>query len=248
MSAMTSSYIDERIINAVRQSINRIENQHNLLLSVLLSVLFGVVCSRVIEVSLWHGVAILSDGASITNLILFIIITFIIGFLLIVSFYIFFRGGYSATFTLVFSISGFSEDWRTMFKEVLTKLSTKFNKYGIYSRGCREVDEVRDGERYEYLICHYIYKGSIPLEIKLYSFKTVNIIPLTITLIANPFKVIAVEFCNSPLLNMLRFHKEEDHYEELDIWYSTSEDLYFSFDDIEKELQSKNILLRDAIA
>ena len=92
---MTTLHIDERIMNTVRHVVSGIENQHSIFLSVLLSVLLGIACSRIIEVLLLYNTIILS------NLLLLFIITLLISSLLVVVFYLLFRGGYSSTFTLV---------------------------------------------------------------------------------------------------------------------------------------------------
>jgi hypothetical protein len=242
----TSSYVNIRIIDEVKQAIKHavdsIKNQHNTFLSVLLSVLLGIVCSKVVEEIFRHGMLILYDAISLRNLILFIVITLFISSLLIIGFYIFLRGGYSSTFTLVFDASNLSKDWRSLFKNVITKLKT----YDVYNANCRDVGS-HNGVRYEYLICYNVYKGSIPLEMELYLFKATNVVPLTITLKANPLKVAMEELCNAPLLNKLRAWKRKDYYMELNIWYATIEDLDFYFDDLVKAFSYLNTSLIDVI-
>jgi len=100
---MTTLHIDERIMNTVRHVVGGIENQHSIFLSVLLSVLLGIGCSRIIEVLLLYNAIILS------NLLLLFIITLLISSLLVVVFYLLFRGGYSSTFTLVSTLIVFLE-------------------------------------------------------------------------------------------------------------------------------------------
>ena len=239
---MATSHIDERIINAVRHVVSSIENQHSIFLSVLLSVLLGIACSRIIEVSLVYNTIILS------NLLLLFIITLLISSLLVVGFYLLFRGGYSSTFTLVFDISRFPGDWKELFKNIITNV--KPETYNVYNENCREHIERRDEVKYEYLICYLNYKGSIPLEIKMYFFKPATVISLivtTVTIIANPLKVVVKELWSTPLLNKLRSLRKKEYYMELDIWYEVVEDLSFYFDDVEKILLHVNILLKDVI-
>jgi len=239
---MTTLHIDERIMNTVRHVVSGIGNQHSIFLSVLLSVLLGIACSRIIEVLLLYNAIILS------NLLLLFIITLLISSLLVVVFYLLFRGGYSSTFTLVFDMSRFPGDWKELFKNIITNV--KPETYSVYNENCREHVEHRDGVNYEYLICNLNYKGSIPLKIKMYFFKTATVIPLivtTVTIIANPLKVIVEELCSTPLLNKLRSLRKKEYYMELDIWYEVVEDLSFYFDDVEKILLHMNISLKDVI-
>jgi hypothetical protein len=62
-------------------------------LSVLLSVLLGVVCGKVVEEFLRHGIPVLWDAIVLRSLILFFAITLFIGSLLIIGFYLLLRGG-----------------------------------------------------------------------------------------------------------------------------------------------------------
>ena len=242
---MATSYIDEKIMNAVRRTVSGIENQHSIFLSVLLSVLLSIACSRIIEVLLIY------NTITLLNLLLLFIIALLISSLLVVGFYLLFRGGYSSTFTLVFDISRFPGDWKELFRNIITNIKSKSETYNVYNENCREHVEHRDGVNYEYLICNLNYKGSIPLKIKMYFFKPATVIPLiivtTVTIIANPLRVIVEELCSTPLLNKLRSLRKKEYYMELDIWYEVVEDLSFYFDDVEKILLHMNILLKDII-
>lgn len=62
-------------------------------MSVLLSVLLGVVCGKVVEEFLRHGIPVLWDAIVLRSLILFFAITLFIGSLLIIGFYLLLRGG-----------------------------------------------------------------------------------------------------------------------------------------------------------
>lgn len=231
---VASSYTNIRIIDEVKQAVKHavdsIEVQHSTLLSVLLSVLLGIICSKIAEETLTHGISILYDAILLRNLILFSVITPFIGSLLIIGLYMSLRGGYSSTFTLVFGASNLLNDWRGLLKSVITKLEA----YQVYNVNCREV-EIHSGAGYEHLTCHSVYKGSIPLEMKLHLFKpTENVILLTVTPVASPFRVIVEELRNGPFLNKLRAWRKKVYYMELDIWYATIEDLDFYFDDLVK--------------
>jgi uncharacterized membrane protein len=106
---MASSHIDTRIIDAVRHAVSSIENQHSAFLSVMLSVLLGIMCSKIIEGCFRHGIVILHNVTELLNLFLFFVVTLFIGSLLIIGFYLLFEGRYSSTFTLVFDVSHFLE-------------------------------------------------------------------------------------------------------------------------------------------
>jgi hypothetical protein len=241
-----SPYADIRIVYEVRQAVkyavDSIENQHNTLLSVLLSVLLGVVCSKVVEEFLRHGIPVLWDAIVLRSLILFFAITLFIGSLLIIGFYLLLRGGYSSTFTLVFDASPHSKDWRNLLRTVVATLEA----YHVCNVGCRDVAS-RNEVGYEYLICYNVYKGSIPLEMKLYLFKAAKVIPLTVTLVANPLKVAVEELRNTSLLNKLRVWRRRDYYMELGIWYEAIEDLVFYFDDLVKAFSRLDTPLIDVI-
>jgi hypothetical protein len=232
----TSSYVNIRIVDEVKQAVKHavdsIENQHNLLISVLLSVLLGIVCGEVAEEIFRHGTLIFT--------------TLLIGSLLIIGFYILFRGGYDATFMLVFDASNLPKDWRSILKNTITgaELEQRAKLYGIRNADCRDVVSRGGDVR---LICNYKYRGSIPLEIELYLFRAGNVIPLTVTLKANPFKVAMEELCNALLLNKLRAWKRKDYYVELNILYTTIEDLIFYFDDLVKVFSEKGIIILDVI-
>jgi hypothetical protein len=244
------SHANIRIVNEVKQAVKHavdsIENQHNILLSVLLSVLLGIVCGRVVEGFFRHGMRILSDAIVLWDLIRFFVATLFIGSLLIIGFYLLFRGGYDSTFTLIFDASNLPKDWRSVLKNAITgaELEQRAKHYGIRNVGCRDVVS-RSGD--VCLICNCKYRGSIPLEIELYLFKVGNVIPLTVTLVARPFRVIIKENPITTLLNKLRAWRRKDYLMKLNVWYAAIEDLTFYFDDLVKVLSEKGIPVLDVI-
>jgi hypothetical protein len=242
---MTSPYIDVNIINAVRHAVNSIENQHNTFLSITLSVLLGVVCSMVVEEVFKHGITILYNATTLLNLIIFSIAILFVGPILIALICWFFIN-YASTFTLVFDVSAFPNDWRKLFIDVLTK-NDSYRYYHIYSKSCKEMECTFHGRRYEYIFCRHIYKGSIPFTIKLQLFKAANVVPLTVTIIAKPFNVIMAMYYNALQRAKLRLQKREGCYVELSIWYEAIEDLSFYFDDVKKALSYIGIALKDLV-
>jgi hypothetical protein len=242
---MTSPYIDVNIVNAVRHAVNSIENQHNTFSSITLSVLLSVVCGMVVEESFRHGIAILLNPITLSILIIFSIAILFVGPILIALICRFFIN-YGSTFTLVFDVSAFSNGWRKLFIDVLTK-NDSYKYYHIYSRGCKEMECAFHGRRYEYVFCHHIYKGSIPFTIKLQLFKAANVVPLTVTIMTKPFNVIMAMYYNALQRVKLWLQKRKGCYVELSIWYEAIEDLSFYFDDVKKALSYIGIALKELV-
>jgi hypothetical protein len=119
--------------------------------------------------------------------------------------------------------------------DILTK-GDSCRYYHIYSTGCKEIKCTFREEKYEYVVCHHIYKGSVPFTIRLQLFKAANVVPLTITTIAKPFKVIMAMYYNALQRIKLTFRKQKRCYVELNIWYAAIEDLSFYFDDVKKSI------------
>ena len=248
--AMPSNIIklSSEVKQAVKHAVDSIENQHNTLLSVLLSALLGIICGKLAEGFLRHGISILYDTTALWNIILFFFITLFIGSPLIIGFYGLFRGGYDSTFTLVFGASNLPKGWRSVLKSAITgsELEQRTKLYGIHNVSCRDVVS-RSGEGSEYLICYSAYRRSIPLKIELYLFKAGIAIPLTVTLVAQPFRVIIKENPIAALLSKLRAWRRKDYLMKLNVWYAAIEDLTFYFDDLVKVLSEKGIPVLDAI-
>lgn len=245
----TIPYIDERVASTIRRTINRIESEHDLLLSVLLSAISGVVTgmfvSELVQAIMLGNITLLAG--LIARMLSYIFAASFISFLIVATIYMLIRGKYCATFTLVFDPSNFQGDWREVFKAVLTAVKS----YHICEGSCEEVSEIRNKSTEKHLTCSHIYKNFISLEIKSYSFRTLSIIPLTITLLANPFKVLILELRYSPLIlaiERLKYRRSGVTAVEIDSWYEVFEDLVFFFDNVKRSLENLGIKLKDVIA
>ena len=256
--------IDERIINAVRQAINRIENQHIIVFSVLLSIAAGIACGQIANEVLniifnaptsnsLHSFLTLLRIFFITPLAI-LLTTLTIGFAIVTSTYMLVRGVYSSTFTLVYSITDLAnlENWKNVLKEVLappptSRLSNKFQVWHIREYECRELYE----GNYEYVICKHIYRDPIELEIKSLVFKLeTNHIIVTLSLTANPIKVAIFEFYGGLLIVTLAsflMKLRRRVYIEVDLWYEVVENLAFFLDEVRKELENKGIPLVNVV-
>jgi len=249
--------INERIINAVRHTINRIENQHIIVFSVLLSIAAGIACGQIVNEVLNNASALNSLHSFLALLQIFFItllVTLIIGFIIVASTYMLARGVYLSTFTLVYSIADLAnlENWKNVLKEVLappptSRLSSKFRVWHICEYECRELYE----GNYEYVVCKHTHRDPITLEIKSLAFKLeTNHIIVTLSLTANPIKVAVFEFYGGLLIGILAklsMKLRRRVYMEVDLWYEVVESLALFFDEVCKELESKGIALVNVV-
>jgi hypothetical protein len=199
----------------------------------------------VVEEAFRHGIAILYNATTLLHLIILLMVILLVGPILIALICWYFIN-YGSTFTLVFDVSAFPNDWKKLFIDVLTK-NDSYRYHHIYSEGCKEMEYTSHGERYEYVFCRHIYKGSIPFTIKLQLFKAANVVPLTVTIIAKPFNVIMAMYYNALQKIKLRLQKQKGCYVELSVWYAATEDLSFYFDDFKKALSHIGIPLKDIV-
>ena len=230
--------IDERIINAVRQVVNRIESQHLVLFSVVLSVSAGIAVGDLIY-GFMKGVQLILFG----RLLAIFFVTFLISYIVAALMYMLFRGEYSAALTLVFGISSVISDidWKKLFKDALAPASTpglreKYETWGV--RECMCDVKVENGT--EYLLCEHRFKGPIH-RVKLCAFKVGDrSIILTMTFLADPFRVFAKEFLGGIIvvgLESLRLKLKRRIGMEVDLWFDVLENLTLFLDEVKKRVE-----------
>jgi hypothetical protein len=252
------------INSAVRRVINRIENQHIIVFSTLLSVSIGAslslfineVASTILPSSPPHVSLVSALLTALWYLIILPLILFIIGILIVTFPYMLFRGVYSSTFTFIYRVitpanAGW-KNWKKELKEILAPLQAsepyeKYKGWHIYVQKCEDVYERGD----EYIVCEHALKDPIKLKIRSMAFKLDNNIIWTSTLTACPLRVLFLEARGGLLLEALAklvVKLKRRAAIEVDLWYDVVESLTLFYDYVREKLEEKGIVLEDVVS
>jgi len=253
------------INSAVRRVINRIENQHIIVFSTLLSVSIGTslslfineVASTILPSSPPHVSPVSALLTALWYLIVLPLILFIIGILIVTFPYMLFRGVYSSTFTFIYRVitpaNAGCKNWKKELKEILAPLQAselyeKYRGWHIYAQKCEDVYERGN----EYVICEHTLKDPIKLKIRSMAFKLDNnIIIWTSTLTACPLRVLFLEARGGLLLEALAkliVKLKRRAAIEVDLWYDVVESLTLFYDCVREKLEEKGIALEDVVS
>jgi hypothetical protein len=252
------------INSAVRRVINRIENQHIIVFSALLSVSIGTslslfineVASTILPLNPPRVSPVSALLIALWYFIVLPLILFIIGILILTFVYVLFRGVYSSTFTFIYRViapanAGW-KSWKKELKEILaplhaSELYEKYKGWHIYVQKCEDVYERGN----EYVICEYTLKDPIKLKIRSMAFKLDNNIIWTSTLTACPMRALFLEARGGLLLEALAkliVKLKRRAAIEVDLWYDVVESLTLFYDCVREKLEEKGIVLEDVVS
>jgi len=244
---------DVKVINStIRRVINRIEDQHIIVFSTLLSISVGTSLGLFINevastLSPLSPLRVSLTSALSTALQYFIVLPLILfttGILIVTFVYLLFRGVYSSTFTFIYRVPT-GTDWKKELKETLAR---EHKEWHIYAQKCEDIHE----HGIEYVMCEHVLKDPVKLKIKSMAFKLeTGSIVWTSTLTACPLRVLFLEVRGGLLLEALaklvaKLRRKVSM--EVDLWYDAVENLTFFYNYVRERLEEKGVILEGIIS